>query len=253
MPSPRCACCKRPCSLSGTLSPRAAAQGQRSALPSRVCEARGSARNSPQPPLEELKISFVKNPAVTSRWWILHLSGENGVKPLPPKLACMKRQSLQHDGNDFSERQRLPMRMPGRANWSGIRTCAKSVNWYYTDRVGATAPEEFLQTSCINCQEKAVSHAERALANPAELPANERTKRRPRAPADFSLAGCRPLCHRHGAGRILFERDRLIAAVGHARDDQNHRISVVSRVIHFLHCFVFSFRNFAWEAYGSPL
>jgi len=127
-----------------------------------------------------------------------------------------------------------------------IRDLREELNWYYHRIELEQLRRKKVLQRLINCRKKR-SPRERAFANAAGT-ARERTrKRHPRSSADFSLPGCSPLCPGHGVGRILFERGPTYSRGGHARDDQNHRHHVVSRSSTFFTCFVFSFRNFAWE------
>jgi len=98
-------------------------------------------------------------------------------------------------------------------------------------------------------QEKAVSHENELLRTLRELPANERENATLEAPADFSLARLQSTLPMDTALVEYYSTgERLIAAVVTRETIKITAVSVVSRVIHFLHLLRFQLSKFRMGA-----
>jgi len=110
-------------------------------------------------------------------------------------------------------------------------------------------PEENSPKRLQQLQEKAVSHENELLRTLRELPRNERENATLEAPVDFSLARLQATLP---VGTALVEYystgDQLVAAVVTRETIKITPVSVVSRVIHYLHLLRFQLSKFRMGA-----
>jgi len=183
------------------------------------------------------------------------------VKPLPPKpLHVSKRQSSSMNGNDFPER---PEPAHGRCGQSElvrrIRDLREELNWYYHRiELEQLRPEESSSKRLHQLQEKAVS-TRTSFCERCGNCLRTNAKRHPRSSRGLLAGRLRPLCP---WTRALVEYyssgDRLIAAVVTRETIKITPSASSPGSSTFFTCFVFSFRNFAWEpltltAFEQPL
>jgi CHAT domain-containing protein len=126
----------------------------------------------------------------------------------------------------------------------------EDLNWYYHRiELEQLRPEENSPKRLQQLQEKAVSHENELLRTLRELPRNERENATLEAPADFSLARMQATLP---AGSALVEYystgDQLVAAVVTRETIKITAVSVVSRVIHYLHLLRFQLSKFRMGA-----
>ncbi len=202
---------------------------------------------------EELKISFVKNRLQVYEALVdLHLSGETGEAAAAEAFACIEAaKSRSMTEMIFQSGQSLPMGDTGQSELvRRIRDLREELNWYYHRiELEQLRPEESSSKRLQQLQEKAVSHENELLRTLRELPANEREYATLEAPADFSLARLQSTLP---SGTAMVEYyltgDRLIAAVVTSETIKITAVSVVSRVVHFLHLLRFQLSKFRMGA-----
>jgi CHAT domain-containing protein len=202
---------------------------------------------------EELKISFVKNRLQVYEALVdLHLSGETGEAAAAEAFACIEAaKSRSMTEMIFQSGQSLPMGDTGQSELvRRIRDLREELNWYYHRmELEQLRPEESSSKRLQLLHEKAVSHENELLRTLRELPANEREYATLEAPADFSLARLQSTLP---PGTALVEYystgDRLIAAVVTRETIKITAVSVVSRVVHFLHLLRFQLSKFRMGA-----
>jgi CHAT domain-containing protein len=151
----------------------------------------------------------------------------------------------------FQSGQSLPMGGAGQSELvRRIRDLREELNWYYHRiELEQLRPEESSSKRLQQLHEKAISHENELLRTLRELPANEREYATLDAPADFSLSRLQSTLPR---GTALVEYystgDRLVAAVVTRDSIKITAVSVVSRVIHFLHLLRFQLSKFRMGA-----
>jgi CHAT domain-containing protein len=202
---------------------------------------------------EELKISFVKNRMQVYEALVdLHLSVETGEIAAAKAFACIEAaKSRSMTEMIFQSGQSLPMGDAGQSELVGrIRNLREELNWYYHRiELEQLRPEETSTKRLQQLLEKAVSHENELLRTLRELPANERENATLEAPADFSLARLQAALP---ADTELVEYystgDRLVAAVVSRETIKISAVSVVSRVVRFLHLLRFQLSKFRMGA-----
>jgi CHAT domain-containing protein len=202
---------------------------------------------------EELKISFVKNRLQVYEALVdLHLSGESGDDAAAEAFACIEAaKSRSMTEMIFQSGQSLPMGDAGQSELvRRIRDLREELNWYYHRiELEQLRPEESSSKRLQQLHEKAVSHENELLRTLRELPANEREYATLEAPADFSLARLQSTLP---SGTALVEYystgDRLIAVVVTRDTIKITAVSVLSRVVHFLHLLRFQLSKFRMGA-----
>jgi CHAT domain-containing protein len=202
---------------------------------------------------EELKISFVKNRLQVYEALVdLHLSGEPGQAAAAEAFACIEAaKSRSMTEMIFQSGQSLPMGEAGQSELvRRIRDLREELNWYYHRiELEQLRPEESSSKRLQQLHEKALSHENELLRTLRELPAKEREYATLEAPADFSLARLQSSLP---SGSALVEYyssgDRLIAAVITRETINITAVSVVSRVVHFLHLLRFQLSKFRMGA-----
>ncbi len=202
---------------------------------------------------EELKISFVKNRLQVYESLVdLHLSGETGEAAAAEAFACIEAaKSRSMTEMIFQSGQSLPMGESGQSELvRRIRDLREELNWYYHRmELEQLRPEDSSSTRLKQLQEKAVSHENELLRTLRELPANERENATLEAPADFSLARLQSTLPLDTALVEYYSTgDRLLAAVVTRDTIKITAVSVVSRVIHFLHLLRFQLSKFRMGA-----
>jgi CHAT domain-containing protein len=198
---------------------------------------------------EELKISFVKNRLQVYEALVdLHLSGEAGEAAAAEAFTCIEAaKSRSMTEMIFQSGQSLPMGDAGQSELvRRIRDLREELNWYYHRiELEQLRPEESSSKHLQQLQEKAVSHENELLRTLRELPANEREYATLEAPAGFSLGRLQSTLP---SGTALVEYystgDRLIAVVVTRETINITAVSVVSRVVHFLHLLRFQLSKF---------
>ncbi len=202
---------------------------------------------------EELKISFVKNRLQVYEALVdLHLSGEGGEAAAADAFACIEAaKSRSMTEMIFHSGQSLPMGDAGQSELvRRIRDLREELNWYYHRiELEQLRPEESSSKRLQQLQEKAVSQENELLRTLRELPANERENATLEAPADLSLARLQSTLPRATALVEYYSTgDRLVAAVVTRETIKIITVSVVSRVIHFLHLLRFQLSKFRMGA-----
>jgi CHAT domain-containing protein len=202
---------------------------------------------------EELKISFVKNRLQVYEALVdLHLSGEPGEAAAAEAFACIEAaKSRSMTEMIFQSGQSLPMGDAGQSELvRRIRDLREELNWYYHRiELEQLRPEESSSKRLQQLQEKAVSHENELLRTLRELPANERENATLEIPADFSLARLQSALPSDTALVEYYSTgDRLVAAVVTRETIKITAVSVVSRVIHFLHLLRFQLSKFRMGA-----
>lgn len=202
---------------------------------------------------EELKISFVKNRLQVYEALVeLHLSGEPGEIPPAEAFGWMEAaKSRSMTEMIFQSGQSLPLGESGQSELvRRIRDLREELNWYY-HRIEQEQlrPEESSAKRLQQLQEKTVSQENELLRTLRELPAHERENAALEAPADFSLDRLQAaipldttLIEYYSTG------ERLVAAVVTRNRIEIIPVSVVSRVLHFLHLFRFQISKFRMGA-----
>ena len=202
---------------------------------------------------EELKISFVKNRLQVYEALVdLHLGGETSEAAAAEAFTCIEAaKSRSMTEMIFQSGQSLPMGDAGQSELvRRIRDLREELNWYYHRiELEQLRPEESSSKRLQQLHEKAVSHENELLRTLRELPANEREYATLEAPTDFSLARLQSTLP---SGTALVEYystgDRLIAAVVTRESIKITAVSVVSRVVHFLHLLRFQLSKFRMGA-----
>lgn len=202
---------------------------------------------------EELKISFVKNRLQVYEALVdLHLSGTDGQAAAAEAFACIEAaKSRSMTEMIFQSGQSLPMGDAGQSELvRRIRDLREELNWYYHRiELEQLRPEESSPKRLQQLQEKAVSHENELLRTLRELPENERENATLEAPADFSLAKLQATLPSNAALIEYYSTaDRLLAAVVTRETIKITAISVVSRVLHFLHLLRFQLSKFRMGA-----
>lgn len=202
---------------------------------------------------EELKISFVKNRLQVYEALVdLHLSGETGEAAAAEAFACIEAaKSRSMTEMIFQSGQSLPMGDAGQSELvRRIRGLREELNWYYHRiELEQLRPEESSSRHLQQLQEKAVSHENKLLRTLRELPASEREDATLEAPADFSLTRLQSTLPRDSALVEFYSTgDRLIAAVITREMIKITAVSLVSRVIHYLHLLRFQLSKFRMGA-----
>jgi CHAT domain-containing protein len=205
---------------------------------------------------EELKISFVKNRLQVYEALVdLHLTGEPSEAAAAEAFNCIEAaKSRSMSEMIFQSGQSLPMGDAGQSELvRRIRDLREELNWYYhrieLEQLRPEESEESSSKRLHQLHQKAVSHENELLRTLRELPANEREYATLEVPADFSLARLQSTLP---SGTALVEYysigDRLIAAVVTRESIKITAVSVVSRVIHFLHLLRFQLSKFRMGA-----
>ncbi len=202
---------------------------------------------------EELKISFVKNRLQVYEALVdLHLSGEPEETAAAEAFACIEAaKSRSMTEMIFQSGQSLPMGDAGQSELvRRIRDLREELNWYYHRiELEQLRPEESSSSRLQQLQEKAVSHENELLRTLRELPANERENATLEAPADLSLARLQSTLPSETALIEYYSTgDRLLAAVVSRETITITAVSVVSRVVHFLHLLRFQLSKFRMGA-----
>jgi CHAT domain-containing protein len=202
---------------------------------------------------EELKISFVKNRLQVYEALVeLHLSGDTSVAAASEAFACIEAaKSRSMTEMIFQSGQSLPMGDAGQSELvRRIRDLREELNWYYHRiELEQLRPEESSSRRLQQLQEKAVSHENELLRTLRELPASERENATLEAPADFSLPRLQSSLPKDTALVEYYSTgDRLIAAVVTREMIKIAAVSVVSRVVHFLHLLRFQLSKFRMGA-----
>lgn len=198
---------------------------------------------------EELKISFVKNRLQVFEALVdLHLSGapeEISAAEAFGWIEAAKSRSMTE--MIFQSGQVLPLGDAGQSELvRRIRDLREELNWYY-HRIEQEQlrPEESTPKRLQQLQEKAVSHENELLRALRELPAQERENATLEAPADFSLQRLQAAIPMDAALIEYYSTgERLVAAVVTREKIEIIPVSVVSRVLHFLHLFRFQISKF---------
>ena len=198
---------------------------------------------------EELKISFVKNRLQVYEALVdLHLSGENGEAAATEAFACIEAaKSRSMSEMIFQSGQSLPMGDAGQSELvRQIRNLREELNWYYHRiELEQLRPEESSPKRLQELHEKAVSRENELLRSLRELPANEREYATLEAPADFSLARLQSTLPSSATLVEYYSTgDRLLAVVITRETLKISVVSVVSRVLHFLHLLRFQLSKF---------
>jgi CHAT domain-containing protein len=203
---------------------------------------------------EELKISFVKNRLQVYEALVdLHLSDAQGAESATGKaFACIEAaKSRSMSEMIFQSGQSLPLGDAGQSELvRRIRDLREELNWYYHRiELEQLRSEQSSPLRLQQLQEKAVSHENELLRTLRELPANERENATLEAPADFSLQRLQSVLPSDTALVEYYSTgDRLLAAVVTRDTIDIIPISVVSRVLHFLHLLRFQLSKFRMGA-----
>ena len=202
---------------------------------------------------EELKISFVKNRLQVFEALVeLYLSGQPGEISAAEAFGWIESaKSRSMTEMIFQSGQTLPLGDAGQSELvRRIRDLREELNWYY-HRIEQEQlrPEENSPKRLQQLQEKVVSQEKELLRTLRELPAHERENATLEGPSDFSLERLQAAVP-EGAALIEYYStgERLIAAVVTREDIQIKPVSVVSRVLHFLHLFRFQISKFRMGA-----
>jgi len=202
---------------------------------------------------EELKISFVKNRLQVYEALVdMYLGEESGVISTAEAFGWMEAaKSRSMSEMIFQSGQTLPLGDEGQSELvRRIRDLREELNWYY-HRIEQEQlrPEENSPARLQQMQEKAASHENELLRRLRELPAQERENAALEVPADFSLErlqaaipGDTALIEYYSTG------ERLVVAIVTRRSIEIIPVSVVSRVLHFLHLFRFQISKFRMGA-----
>jgi CHAT domain-containing protein/Flp pilus assembly protein TadD len=202
---------------------------------------------------EELKISFVKNRLQVYESLVeLHLSDAADDNAASEAFSCIEAaKSRSMTEMIFQSGQSLPMGDAGQSELvRRIRDLREELNWYYHRiELEQLRPEENSPKRLLQLQEKAVSQENELLRTLRELPANERENATLEIPADFSLSRLQSVLPTDTALVEFYSTgDRLIAAVVTRSSIRITAVSVVSRVIHYLHLLRFQLSKFRMGA-----
>jgi CHAT domain-containing protein/Tfp pilus assembly protein PilF len=202
---------------------------------------------------EELKIAFVKNRLQVYEALVeLHLSGEPGEISAAEAFGWFEAaKSRSMTEMIFQSGQSLPLGDPGQSELvRRIRDIREELNWYY-HRIEQEQlrPEEASPKRLQELREKAASHENELLRTLRELPAHERENAALEAPTDFSLERLQEAIPEDAALIEYYSTgERLVAAVVTRKKIEIIPVSVVSRVLHFLHLFRFQISKFRMGA-----
>lgn len=199
---------------------------------------------------EELKISFVKNRLQVYEALVdLHLSdprgGESAAAEAFTCIEAAKSRSMSE--MIFQSGQSLPLGNAGQSELvRRIRDLREELNWYYHRiELEQLRSEERSPERLQKLQEKAASHENQLLRTLRELPANERETATLEAPADFSLDRLQSALPLDTALLEYYSTaDRLLAAVVTKNAIRIVPVSVVPRVLNFLHLLRFQLSKF---------
>jgi CHAT domain-containing protein len=151
----------------------------------------------------------------------------------------------------FQSGQTLPLGDTGQSELvRRIRDLREELNWYY-HRIEQEQlrPEENSRKRLQQLQEKAVSQETELLRTLRELPAHERENATLEGPSDFSLQRLQAAVPDDAALIEYYSTgEELIAAVVTRENIEIIPVSVVSRVLHFLHLFRFQISKFRMGA-----
>jgi CHAT domain-containing protein/Tfp pilus assembly protein PilF len=202
---------------------------------------------------EELKISFVKNRLQVYEALVdLHLSGDGGDASTAEAFSCIEAaKSRSMTEMIFQSGQSLPLGDAGQSELvRRIRDLREELNWYYHRiELEQLRPEETSAGRLQQLQEKALSHENEFLRTLRELPAHERENATLEAPADFSLEKLQAAIPADAALIEYYSTgDRLVAAVVTRNSIDITPITVLSRVVHFLHLLRFQLSKFRMGA-----
>jgi len=198
---------------------------------------------------EELKISFVKNRLQVYEALVdLYAADSPRVDSAAEAFACIEAaKSRSMTEMIFQSGQSLPLGDSGQSELvRRIRDLREELNWYY-HRIEAEQlrPEESSGARLQQLQEKAVSQENELLRTLRELPAQERENATLEAPADFSLEKIQATIP---ANATLIEYyssgDRLLAAIVSRNSVRIAPVTVLSRVVNFLHLLRFQIAKF---------
>ena len=202
---------------------------------------------------EELKISFVKNRLQVFEMLVeLYLSGPPGEISAAEAFGWIEAaKSRSMTEMIFQSGQTLPLGDAGQSELvRRIRDLREELNWYYHRieqeqlRPEASSPARLQQL-----QEKAVSQEKELLRTLRELPAHERENATLEAPADFSLERLQAAVPEDAALIEYYSTGaQLVAAVVTRKNIAITPVSLVSRVLHFLHLFRFQISKFRMGA-----
>ena len=202
---------------------------------------------------EELKISFVKNRLQVYEALVeLYLNGEPGEISAAEAFGWVEAaKSRSMTEMIFQSGQSLPLGDAGQSELvRRIRDLREDLNWYY-HRIEQEQlrPEEASPKRLQQLQEKAASHENELLRTLRELPAHERENATLEAPADFSLERLQQAIPADAALIEYYSTgERLVAAVVTREKIEIIPVSVVSRVLHFVHLFRFQISKFRMGA-----
>ena len=202
---------------------------------------------------EELKISFVKNRLQVFEILVeLYLSGrpeEISAAEAFGWIEAAKSRSMTE--MIFQSGQTLPLGDEGQSELvRRIRDLREELNWYY-HRIEQEQlrPEATSAKRLQELQEKAVSQENELLRTLRELPAHERENATLEGPSDFSLQRLQGAVPEDAALIEYYSTgSQLIAAVVSRENIEIIPVSVVSRVLHFLHLFRFQISKFRMGA-----
>ena len=203
---------------------------------------------------EELKISFVKNRLQVYEALVdLHLSdAQSNESSASEAFACIEAaKSRSMSEMIFQSGQTIPFGDAGQSELvRRIRDLREELNWYYHRiELEQLRPEETSAKRLQQLQEKAVSHENELLRTLRELPANERENATLQPAADFSLERLRAALPGDSALVEYYSTgDRLLAAVVTRSAIKIIPVSLVSRVLHFLHLLRFQLSKFRMGA-----
>ncbi len=202
---------------------------------------------------EELKISFVKNRLQVFEMLVeLYLSGRPEEISAAEAFGWMEAaKSRSMTEMIFQSGQTLPLGDEGQSELvRRIRDLREELNWYY-HRIEQEQlrPEATSAKRLQELQEKAVSQENELLRTLRELPAHERENATLEGPADFSLQRLQSAVPEDAALIEYYSTgSQLIAAVVTRENIEIIPVSVVSRVLHFLHLFRFQISKFRMGA-----
>jgi CHAT domain-containing protein len=198
---------------------------------------------------EELKISFVKNRLEVYEALVdFYLSDMSGESAAAQAFACIEAaKSRSMSEMIFQSGQNLPLGDTGQSELvRRIRDLREELNWYYHRiELEQLRSEERSPDRLQQLQEKAVSHENELLRTLRELPANERENATLEASAGFSLERLQSALP---ADTALVEyystAERLLAAVVTKETIRIIPVSVVPRVLNYLHLLRFQLSKF---------
>lgn len=202
---------------------------------------------------EELKISFVKNRLqVYDALVDLCLSGESTEASASEALSYIEAaKSRSMAEMIFGSGQSLPMGEAGQSELvRRIRDLREELNWYYHRiELEQLQPEERSSERLKNLRTQAESRENDLLRTLRELPAHERENATLEAPADFSTEKLQAsLPPETALVEYYFAGERILAAVVTRDAIRIAPVSLVPRVVHFLHLLRFQLSKFRMGA-----